>query len=106
MNNYLSPLSLARRRANSLYDTTKSRAALDTLIKTDPVVAEFLIKAFKKDYKEVEFLAIWEWRGDMAAQALDATTLEDEDYTLPEGKTWEDIYNAIAKAYNIVQYSR
>jgi len=106
MNDYSSARSSARRKANSLYDTTKSRAALEVLIAADPVVADFLINTFRKDYKEVEFLPVWQWRGDLAAQALDATPLEDEGTTPPEGRTWEDVYNAVAKSYSTVHFSR
>jgi len=106
MNDYSSAHSAARRRANSLYDTTKSRAALEVLITADPVVADFLIKSFRKDYKDVEFLPVWQWRGDLAAQALDATPLDDKGTTPPEGRTWEDVYNAVAKSYNAVHFSR
>jgi len=96
----------ARRTANSLYDPAKARAALNALLQADPVVAEFLIEAFREESREdVEGLAPVKWSGDLAAQALDATRLENQGRVPPGERTWEDVYNAVAQAYRVV-YSR
>jgi len=97
-NNY----STARRAACAAYDADKAPAALLALVQADPVVADFLVEAFVAGYAEVAGLAHAEWPGELAALALDATVLDDQDWAPPAGRTWAEVYRAVVKAYRAV----
>jgi len=92
----------ARRDACHAYDPEKAPAALLALLSIDYVVADFLIEAYADGYAEVKGLDIADWSGEHAAEALNATPLDDQGWSAPERRTWAMVYDAIVQAYRAV----